>query len=248
MTVETAQIYQRGDHYDLLFGGAMQPFWQEVADAYGGPILELGCGTGRIAIPLAQAGFAVTGLDAAPSMLAAARRKAAAAGVTVTWHEGDLRAFELEAHFALVLLPNNALCHLLTRQDFEAWAGCVRRHLAPVGRLVVEVFVPNPAFLLRGPDERYPFAEYDDPAGRGRITISESSHYDPASQVRHIRTHYRIPGQAEEEVGELPMRMYFPQELDALFEYNGFVIEHKYGGMDRRPFDAGAAMQLLILR
>jgi hypothetical protein len=159
-----------------------------------------------------------------------------------------MRDFTLETRFALVLLPNNALCHLLTRADFEAWAACVRRHLLPAGRLAVEVFVPNPAFLLHLPDERYSFGDYEDPGGRGRVVITESAWYDPATQIRHIRTHYRFPDQREEESGELPMRMYFPQELDALFVYNGFVIERKYGGFDRRPFDANAATQLLILQ
>lgn len=243
----TEQIYQRGDHYDRLLPGEMQPFWAEVAAAYGGPILELGSGTGRISIPLAQAGYAVTGLDASSSMQAAARRKADAAGVSIDWQAGDMRAFDLDRRYRLILLPANALCHLLTIADFEGCMRCVRRHLQPEGRFVIQVFVPDLRKLLEPPEERRLFSEYDDPDGRGRIVVTESATYDPATQIRYNRTYYRLPGQAEEEVGELPMRMYFPQELDALLRYNGFAIEAKYGGLDRRPFASDSPMQLYIL-
>jgi SAM-dependent methyltransferase len=247
MTPETVQLYQRGDHYDALFSAEVPSFWHEVADTFGSPILELGCGTGRIAIPLAQAGNTVTGLDASPSMLAEARRKADAAGVHVDWRGGDMRAFDLETRFSLVLLPANALCHLLTRADFTACMACVQRALHPGGRFVVEVFVPDLRLLLYTPEERHLFGEYDDPDGRGHVVVTYSAHYDPATQVRYNRTYYRFPDQTEEEVGELPMRMYFPQELDALFACHGFTLEHKYGGLDRRPFDAAATTQICIL-
>src|SRR5437762_12653200 len=100
-------IYQRGTHYDCLFDTGVPPFWLEQAQRYGGPILELGCGTGRLAIPLAEAGFAVTGIDRAPAMLAEARRKAAATRVSVSWHEADMRAFKLGERFAWAFIASN---------------------------------------------------------------------------------------------------------------------------------------------
>lgn len=123
----------------------------------------------------------------------------------------------------------------------------VRRHLQPEGRFVVEVFVPRLSVLLRSNQERYPLSEYDDPSGRGRVKVTESTNYNPATQINHNTTYYRFADHDEEEIGELTMRMYFPAELDALFKYNGFVIEHKFGGFDRRPFDAQAGMQLFVL-
>src|SRR2546422_852191 len=101
-------IYQSGSHYDRLFDTGVPPFWLEQARRYGGPVLELGCGTGRLAIPLAQAGGAVTGIDRAPSMLSEARRKAEAAGVSVAWHEADMRAFDLGTRFAWAFIASNA--------------------------------------------------------------------------------------------------------------------------------------------
>jgi SAM-dependent methyltransferase len=241
-------IYQRGSHYDCLFDTAVPPFWLEQARRYGGPILELGCGTGRLAIPLAKIGCAVTGIDRAPSMLAEARRKAEVAGVTVTWHEADMREFDLGTRFAWAFIAANTLCHLLTTSDFEACIACVRKHLLPEGRLFVEVFVPKLEMLLQSPEERRLFSEYDDPEGGGRVVIWESSVYDPATQIKHNQLHYRRPGRSSEELGTLPMRIFFPQELDALFRYNGFVIEAKYGGLDCRSFDASSTTQVFALR
>jgi SAM-dependent methyltransferase len=241
-------IYQRGTHYDRLFSTGVSPFYLEQAQRFGGPILELGSGTGRLAIPLAQAGYAVTGVDRAPSMLEEARRKADQAGVTVDFRAADIRSFNLRRQFAWAFIAANTLCHLLTTADFEACMTSVRRHLVPEGHFCVEVFVPKLEMLLYPPDERRLFSEYDDPDGEGRVVIWESSVYDPATQIKHNRLHYQWPDREEEELGALPMRMYFPQELDALFRYNGFAIEEKYGGLDRRPFDASASVQVFVLR
>ncbi len=244
------QIYQNGEHYDLLFAGDTEQliFWHECVQMYGDPILELAVGTGRIAIPLAQAGHRITGIDLSAAMLAEARHKAADQQLSLALHEGDMRQFDLGQRFRLVILANNALCHLLTIEDFERTMRTVRQHLEPEGRFIVENFVPNLKFLLHQPDQRYPFSDYPDPNGAGQIVVTQTSWYDSATQIRHNRTYYQYPNQTEEVSGSLDMRMYFPQELDALFRYNGFAIEHKYGGLDRRPFDGQSTMQVFVLK
>jgi SAM-dependent methyltransferase len=244
------QIYQNGEHYDLLFpeSHATPHFWLACGRDYGDPILELACGTGRLAIPLAQQGARVTGIDLSVSMLAAAQRKAAAANVTLDLHLADMRDFDLGDRFALVLLANNALCHLHTVADFEACMAAVRRHLQPEGRFVIEVFVPNLQLLLTPPEERQLFALYDDPAGAGPILVTYSSWYDSATQIKHNTTYYQFPNHSDKVTGTLPMRMYFPQELDALLLYNGFAIEDKFGDAERHPFDATSTMQIFVLK
>jgi hypothetical protein len=77
--------------------------------------------------------------------------------------------------------------------------------------------------------------------------ITNASRYDAATQIRHNQLFYRVGNGDEVAAGELPMRMYFPQELDALFHYNGFAIEHKYGDDQRTPFNAASTDQIFIL-
>ena len=245
----TDPLYRDGALYDRLLTGSTdsRQVWLDLAARYGGPILELASGTGRVSIPLAQRGFPVTGLEIAPPMLAEARRKAAAADVHVTWVQGDMRDFELDRQFSLVILPNNTLCHLYTLADFEGCLTSVHRHLRPDGRFIVEVFVPNLDILRQNPNERHLFARFDAPDGSDKVVVTQSARYDAATQMRHITLHYQLPNQDEERTGDLNMRMYFPQELDALFRYNGFTIEHKYGDFALRPFDASSATQIFVL-
>jgi len=245
-----ADIYLDGRHYDQLFSNGSEdlPFWINQAKQYGDPILELACGTGRITITLAQAGFSMTGIDKAEGMLREARRKSAEAGVEVDWVKADMRGFDLSKAFSLIILPANTLCHLLDLSDFEACMANVRKHLAPNGRFVIEVFVPKMELLINKPDERYPFSEYDDPDGRGRIVVTESYIYESDTQIKRLKTYHSIPGEGAEIEGELNMRMYFPQELDALLKYNGFVLECKCGSYNRTDFDTMSEKQLLVCR
>jgi SAM-dependent methyltransferase len=244
---ETIPIYRDGRHYDLLYASAYPRFWVELAQEYGGPVLELACGTGAKAIPLAQSGLDVTGIDSSTAMLAEARRKAAAANVAITWHQADMRSFQLGERYPLILLLANSICHLLTYADLEACLAAVKDHLAPGGRFIVRVFVPNVALLCKGPDERGPYGSYADPDSGERVVITNASRYDAATQIRHNQLFYRVGNGDEVAAGELPMRMYFPQELDALFHYNGFAIEHKYGDDQRTPFNAASTDQIFIL-
>jgi hypothetical protein len=159
---------------------------------------------------------------------------------------GDVRDFSLDRQFSLIIFPANSIGHLLTLADFEACVASVRRHLLPEGRFVIDYFVPKMDLLLDKPDERGPFAEYEDPDGRGKIVVTESYVYEPHTQIKRVTTHHAIPGEPEERQGQLIIRMYFPQELDALLKYNGLTIKAKYGDYERAPFYAQSEKQLLI--
>ena len=241
-------IYRDGKAYDCMFSGmsADLPFWEAQADACRGPVLELGCGTGRVAIPLAKLCQAVTGIDASDAMLAEARRKAAEQHVDVEWVKADMRDFDLGRTFSLIIIPANTLCHLLTVSDFEACMDCVKRHLGPDGRFVIDVFVPKAELLLEKHGERFPFAEYHDPDIGGTVVVTESYVYEPDTQIKRVTTHHAVPGRDAEFEGALDMRMYFPQELDALLKYNGLRIHTKYGNHDGDPFTASSEKQLIV--
>ena len=102
-------------------------FYSALAWEAGGPVLEIACGTGRVAIPIARQGFAVTGLDVVPAMLERARFKAEAAGLSVRWVEDDARRFDLDSErFRLIFLTGNAFQAFLTNADQEALLGRVR--------------------------------------------------------------------------------------------------------------------------
>ena len=248
--IDCGPLYFDGRHYDLQHEGITDdiPFYLDEARRYGGPILELGCGTGRVAIPLAREGFEVTGLDISRPMLDHARSKAKGAGVSVRWVEADCRDFNLGREYGLVVFPFNSIAHLHDHESIEACLACVGAHLESTGRFIIDIFNPRLEILLRDSSERYPVAEYSDPDGCGTVVITENNVYDNASQINRIKWYYRIGDDATEHVRELNMRIFHPQELDGLLRSNGFTVEHKYGDCDRKPFSSGSPRQIVVSR
>jgi SAM-dependent methyltransferase len=243
-------IYRDGRLYDSQHKGFDEdiPFYTKRARMYGEPILELACGTGRIAIPMAKEGLRITGLDVSASMLAEARKKSAEQGLDIEWIETDCRDFHLETRFNLIFLPFNSIAHLLDPESIESCFSCVREHLTPEGRFIIDIFNPKLEILVRDASERYPTGEYDDPDGRGRVVVTENNVYDRAAQVNRIKWYYRTGEEPEETVADLNMRIFFPQELDALLRYNGFEIEAKFGEFDETPFTSESLKQIPVCR
>lgn len=245
--VDVNHIYLNGRHYDLQHKDFVQdiPFWRKQARKYGGPLLELACGTGRIAIPLAKDGFKVTGLDLSESMLAEAQGKSLVEEVEVEWIHADCRDFDLSKQFGLIIFPFNSMSHLYNLDDIESCLLCVRKHLKPKGRFIVDIFNPRLDILSRDPTKRYRHATYPDPNGKGVVEITESNTYDDATHINRIKLYYKI-GEGEEKVDELNMRIFYPLEIDALLKYNGFAIERKFGDYDENPFKSGCPKQIII--
>jgi len=248
--VDCADLYRDGRHYDSQHRDFADdiPFYLRQIEKYGEPILELACGTGRIAIPIAEKGYRVTGLDVSGPMLSQARRKAAAKGVNVEWVEADCRDFKLNRAFNFVFFPFNSISHLQDLASLEACFSCVKAHLTPQGRFAIDMFNPRLDILMRDPTRRYPVAEYPDPDGRGTVTITENNVYDRASQINRIKCYYDVSDGKEAFVVENNMRIFFPQELDALLSYNGFTVDAKFGDYDETPFESSSPKQLVVCR
>jgi SAM-dependent methyltransferase len=248
--VDCEPLYRDGRHYDAQHRDYTEdiPFYLRQAARFGSPILELACGTGRITLPLAEQGFSVTGLDISEGMLARARAKARDRGLAIDWVQADCREFTLDKRFALIFFPFNSIAHLHNLESLRACFARVREHLAPGGRFVIDIFNPRLDYLTRDPAQRHPVDEYPDPDGRGQVTITETLAYDRASQISHIVWYYSIGDRHDALVEELNMRIFFPQELDALLICSGLTLEAKYGDYDERPFASDSPKQLPICR
>lgn len=239
-------IYDEGADYDALAighnAGGEADFYASFVPS-GGSVLELACGTGRLTVPLAGRGFTVAGLDNSQAMLDAAQAKADAHGVCPIFLFGDMRDFALGTRFDLIFLPNNSLGHLHTLAEIQSCFASVRRHLSPSGRFVVDMFSPSLPLLLREPDMHYPITEYARSDGK-TVAVSETVFYDAATQINHSLWYYQADGEPA-EVRPLDLRIFFPQELDALLTLSGFAIEAKYGGFERSPFTGASRQQVL---
>lgn len=248
---EPIPLYRDGRHYDELIRSLQLedlPFYAEEAKRAGGVVLELACGTGRLTIPIAASGVEIVGLDQSASMLAHARTKAQAAGVNIAWIEADCRKFALGRNFALMFMAFNSMQHLHDHASLTALFDGVRRHLAPGGRFIFDVFNPSLAILNRDPGQRYLDRQYEDPNGRGTITLEMTAVYDDAAQVNRMKWYFSLPGEKDFRVEQLDVRCFFPQELDLLVRANGFVIERKFGNFEPKPFASGDMKQIVIVR
>ncbi|MCP4703704.1 MAG: class I SAM-dependent methyltransferase [candidate division Zixibacteria bacterium] len=222
------------------------PFFIDKAVELNGPILELACGTGRVTIPMAKAGFDVTGLDMSAPMLNYARKKAEDAGLKIKFIEADCREFDLKKQFDLIFMPANSIAHIHDRPSHEALFARVREHLSPDGRFVFSWFNPGERYLFRDPEKRYPAMEFELSDGTP-VIITESNVYDKATQINYIKWYYKI-GDKDEIVQDLNLRMLFPAELDALLHYNGFELEAKYGDFNKSQFESTSIHQVCVCK
>ena len=225
----------RDDHYrdpalyDLEYASQHEDvmFYLGVASDLGGPILELGCGNGRIALPLARAGHEITGLDLCEPMLAAFRsrlaQEPAAVRDRVTIRRQDFLHLDGDRTYPLVLLPFNALHHCATHRDLLSLFEGVHRNLAPGGRFLIDCYLPDPALYRRDPNARYEERIFNHPTTGERLVSWERGWYDPRTQVHHVVYIYQHADGYEHE-DQIDFRMYYPQELRALIDWGGFRI------------------------
>jgi SAM-dependent methyltransferase len=244
-------LYDDAHRYDLVAGtyatGHFLDFYKRQIARYGEPSLELACGTGRLTIPLVEAKVDVTGIDRSAQMLELARAKAVARSVNLPLIRSDVRNFNLNQKFRLIFFPANSFQHLLRREEVESCFACVRHHLASGGRFVIDIFNPSLTLLSRDPNRRYPLGEYEDSETREKIIVTTDVRYDAISQINNIRFYYQRAGAiGEDTILSFQMRIFFPQEIEALLAYNGFTVECKYGDYDETAFSDGSPKQLII--
>jgi SAM-dependent methyltransferase len=191
-----------------------------------GPVLEYGIGNGRVAIAIAKAGIAVTGIDLSQAMLDSLAEQLERAPKQlrsrVTFTQGDMREVRLEQRFPLVIAPFNCVLHLYERRDMEAFLARVREHLAPGGRFVFDFSVPHGEDLSRDPEKAYGAPRIRHPTTGELTRYAERFEYDRLRQLLLIKMEFSPEGKSKPWTVPLTHRQYFPREMEALLHYNGF--------------------------
>lgn len=206
----------------------------------------MACGTGRITIPIAEDGIAITGLDISEQLLDYARKKANDQGVPIDWIHGDMTNFKLHKKYNLILMTGWSFLHLVTLESVEACLSCVKAHLTEKGKFIFDIFNPDLEILLRDAANWYPHSEYPDPDSEEMVVITQKTSYNRATQIMKLIFLHQI---GEKEITEkAKLRIFFPQEIDALLQYNGFIIEAKYGDFEEQPFTSESGAQIFVCR
>ncbi|MBV8550964.1 MAG: class I SAM-dependent methyltransferase [Acidobacteriaceae bacterium] len=205
-----------------------------------GIALELGCGTGRILIPAAEAGCVVTGLDQSEYMLARCRAKVEELPMEtrrrITLVEADMTRFRLSRTFKLVIAPFRPIQHLTTIGEQLNFFRCIREHLEPGGKLAFDAFNPSLASLAApiNLDEIEDTPELSLPDGRRLRRAFRIVRKRHAEQCNDIELIYYLDGRRI--VQAFPMRYFFRFELEHLLARSGFEVTSLYGAFDRSPF------------
>ena len=244
--VSDHDLIRDGRHYDALKAQNDTQFYLAQAQAASGPILEIGCGTGRVTIPLAAAGADIIGLDVSASMLDEARRKAERQSLRISWIKADGGAFDLGRQFALIIMPFNTLQFFRDTAALAQLFRCVDRHLRMDGRVVFDVFNPQISFLAADPSKRFERARYPDPQGGGEVVLEETREYIAERQVVRSVRYYHVGGKRDVSVSSLELRCFFPCELDLILEHFGFRLDAKYGDFDKSCFIGRSPKQICL--
>ena len=223
----------------------------------GGPILELGVGTGRLAVPLAAHGDEVTGVDLDPAMLDRARAAARAAGPATARRlrlvEGDARTIRLDdaGRYRLAAIPLNSIFLMGGRADQAAAVATLAAHLAPGGVAVIDAWLPDADDLSRY-DGRVVLEWVREEPGTGRtVTKTGSAVFDATTGVVRLTTVFEagLPGEPPARWVRVDrLRLAGPDDLAGFAEAAGLQIETIAGGYDLEPLDAGAERVVVVAR
>ena len=209
-------------------------------------MLEFGCGTGRALLPIARDGIACTGIDASQQMLDALAAKAPPSALRL--HRAPMQRFDLGGdRFALIFSAFRAFQHLYSVEDQLACLACVRRHLAPGGRLAFDVFNPRLSriALLEEPE----FEELRFPLGGEEVVRYTTVTRDLGRQVQRVRMRYerrRGDQVVGDDVAEFEMRWFHRFEIEHLIARAGFALEALYGDFERGAF-TGASPSIVVV-
>jgi SAM-dependent methyltransferase len=211
---------------------AVGPVVDFLADLAGdGAALELGIGTGRIALPLAERGVRVHGIDLSEAMVARLREKPGGSDLGVTM--GDFATTKVDGTFSLAYLVFNTINNLTTQDEQVACFENVAAHLEPGGCFVIEVGVPALQRLPRGETFRLFHV------GPTKVGIDE---YEVSSQGL-ISHHYRV---ADGELDSIPFRYVWPSELDLMARIAGMTLRERWSNWNREPFTSESEMHVSV--
>ena len=248
--INTAKLYDADNR--AVFSADI-PFYLERAKELGGKVLELACGTGRITIPLAEAGINIWGLDYSSSMLDVLNDK-----VSKLFKEtqqnihsilGDMLDFSLSEQFKLILVPFRSFQSLETDEQALECLSCVYNHLEDDGQFIINVFQPLKEIgeWWINLDEHLDF-ESTLTGGEKVTRHSIKKAYDTQKRLLYTDFIYRLFQQdnsVEEHHDSIRLRYFYGDDLRELIKKSGFEIKEEYGWYDRTPVDAG--MEFIFL-
>ncbi|MGI6125905.1 MAG: class I SAM-dependent methyltransferase [Planifilum sp.] len=237
--------YSLPEYYDWISTGLDGDiaYYVKLAEKSGGPVLELGCGTGRCSLAIARAGIEVTGLDLSSEMLGRARKKAEEMGLSnrIRWVEGNMSRFDLGRRFPLIIIPYRSFLHLMTVKEQLTALAAIRRHLEEDGLFAFNIFVPKISDLVDQDRQMAYRGTFPIPGTDHSVEVYDWTEFDHFLQrARVVRYMERFDGEGrslERLRSFFWFRYIYPAELFHLLRLAGFRVVNRYGDFEGHPFD-----------
>lgn len=233
--------FDDGELYDILLGGFDYglDFYVDLARRVVGPVLDIGCGTGRIMLPCLQAGVDVDGLDLFDPMIARLRQSAARLGLSPRLYQADMSDFQTSRRYAMVMIPFNAFTHNLTQESQIRCLRCCRECLIPGGMLVFDGAFPGLHWIGEQHDRRILEVERTDPRTGRMLRMFDTRSFDRVRQLQHSITEVEsvAPDGTVELVqrSEYDTRWVYKEEMALLLRHTGYTRWEISGDFYGRP-------------
>jgi len=227
------------------------PFYQKRIESYSMRILELGCGTGRVMVRLINSCTHIHGIDISPAMIKICREKVSRTGGypsnRITCETGDITSFNLRESFDLIIAPYRVFQNLETDSQVNNFFSCLKKHLSPGGRCILNVFHPWPVGRISdswGSDEEefywdLPHEDYH------VMCYMRQRFFDEQKHIIYPETFFYIVKEGniiDSVYQKIPMRFYYPDEFVHIIEAHGFTVTGKWGGYNGESYGHGSEL------
>lgn len=224
------------------------PFYQKLISSPNISILELGCGTGRVTLALVPYCQYIQGVDISPAMISICREKLVKTGIPQTKaqvREGDITDFNLDQTFDLIIAPFRVLQNVETDQEVDGLFRCIRKHLAPNGTCILNVFRPffEPEELQKRWTTKEENLSWEVPIKGGKLACYDRRAYMDVKKLtlypELIYRKYEGDTLVEESILKIVMRCYYPDTFEKLIIEHGYIILNRWGGYEGEVYGQG---------
>lgn len=237
-------LYTKPELYDAIHSNYM---WDEkiiskIGKRVGGPVLEIASGTGRLSNVIIKLGLEYTGIDLSKEYTKIAKMRYGNQGA---FFVQNMQKFDLGTQFKFIFIGFNSFLHNLSNESALNCLKCINQHLSNNGTFLLSIYIPDPSFLYRDPNNLYAATDYFN-FKDSKCRIMEKNLFNQETEINNLKWFLEVDGVLQEEEYNFSQKMYYPHVMDLLFEKAGLVIKEKLGDYDSSPMDQESNMQIYI--
>ncbi len=223
-------------------------FWSNmIIEKNAESVLELACGTGRLANVFLRENAHYTGIDIIPHFLKIAKKKINPYFQKATFIHENITKFNFNKKYDLILIAFNSFLHLLTNEEIDQSLNQIKLHMHDQTHFIIDIFIPNPLFLYKPKNYKSKVLEFFDSKKKELVYIEEINDYDPATDINKITWFFSTKNELNYDKRHFSMRMLFPSTINSILIDHGFKICSVWGDYNKAKLNEGSKLQIYDL-